>query len=166
MLRLSKKTDYALMAMRHLAAKPEPSSASVREIATCYGIPGELLAKVLQTLARKGLLVSHQGMNGGYRLARPAGSISVADVIHAIDGRLSLTACSEQDDRCDQYATCSVRDPLWRIKTQILRALTDCTLADLVTDEPAAEQAPLRLVAGPAADGERLNVRSAAVRPV
>jgi Rrf2 family protein len=152
--------------MRHLAAKPVPSSASVREIAGSYAIPSELLAKVLQTLARKGLLVSHQGMNGGYRLARPAESISVADVIHAIDGGLSLTACSEQDDRCEQYATCSVRDPLWRIKTQILRALTDCTLADLVAEEIVAEHAPLRLVAGPAAEDARLNGPGAAVRPV
>jgi Rrf2 family protein len=148
-LRLSKKTDYALMAMKHLAAKPDRSPASVREIAACYGIPAELLAKVLQTLARRRLVVSHQGMNGGYHLGRPAETISVADVIHAIDGRLSLTACSEQDDRCEQYATCSVRDPLWRIKTQIVHALTECTLADLATEESGAERAALRLVASP-----------------
>jgi Rrf2 family protein len=148
-LRLSKKTDYALMAMRHLAAKGGQSSASVREIAASYGIPGELLAKVLQNLARKRLLVSQQGINGGYHLARPAEAISVADVIQAVDGRLSLTACTEQDDRCEQYATCSVRDPLWRIRTEILKALTTCTLADLIGTETPAVEAPLKIVAGP-----------------
>jgi Rrf2 family protein len=144
MLRLSKKTDYALIAMRHLAAGPAPSSASAREMAARYSIPVELLAKVLQRLAREGLLVSQQGINGGYHLARPAQAISVADVIQAMDGRLSFTACSEQDDRCEQYSTCSVRDPLWRIKNQIASALASCTVADLAQDDPEAV-APMRV---------------------
>ena len=73
MLRLSKKADYALMAMKHLAIRPDAASASAREIAEQYDIPIELMAKVLQRLARRGLLTSHQGTRGGYRLARPAG---------------------------------------------------------------------------------------------
>ena len=70
MLRLSKKADYALMAMKHLAIRPDAASASAREIAEQYDIPIELMAKVLQRLARRGLLTSHQGTRGGYRLAR------------------------------------------------------------------------------------------------
>ena len=69
MLRLSKKADYALMAMKHLATRPDAPSASAREIAEQYDIPIELMAKVLQRLARRGLLTSHQGTRGGYRLA-------------------------------------------------------------------------------------------------
>jgi Rrf2 family protein len=72
MLRLSKKADYALMAMRHLAIHSDAGSASAREIAEQYDIPVELLAKVLQRLTRKGLLSSHQGTRGGYVLRRPA----------------------------------------------------------------------------------------------
>ena len=70
MLRLSKKADYALMAMKHLAMRPDAPSASAREIAEQYDIPIELMAKVLQRLARRGLLTSHQGTRGGYRLGR------------------------------------------------------------------------------------------------
>jgi len=77
MLRLSKKADYALMAMKHLAIKPDLSSTSAREIAEQYDIPIELMAKVLQRLARSGLLTSHQGTRGGYTLARPVAAISV-----------------------------------------------------------------------------------------
>ena len=73
MLRLSKKTDYALMAMKHLALLGDRGSSSAREIAEQYDIPVELMAKVLQRLARKGLLSSHQGTRGGYELARPVG---------------------------------------------------------------------------------------------
>ena len=116
MLRLSKKADYALMAMKHLALQADRGSASAREIAHHYDIPVELLAKVLQRLVRGGLLASHQGTRGGYQLSRPAGAISVSEVIQAIDGPLTITACSTDDHRCDQYSACSVRDPLGRIK--------------------------------------------------
>src|SRR5687768_4553913 len=112
MLRLSKKTDYALIAMKHLAAQADGGSASAREIAELYDIPLELLAKVLQKLVRQGLLASHQGIKGGYHLARAAGVMTVADVVRAIDGPLTITACSDADDQCDQYAKCTVRDPL------------------------------------------------------
>ena len=94
MLRLSKKADYALMAMKHLAMRPDAPSASAREIAEQYDIPIELMAKVLQRLARRGLLTSHQGTRGGYRLGRASSAISVADIIQAIDGPLTVTACS------------------------------------------------------------------------
>ena len=134
MLRLSKKTDYALMAMKHLALHGDRGASSAREIAEQYDIPAELMAKVLQRLVRRGLLVSHQGTRGGYQLARPASLMSVADVIQAVDGPLTVTACSTDDHACEQYVKCSVRDPLWRIKDRILTALAACTLAEIVDD--------------------------------
>ncbi|HWP99972.1 MAG TPA: Rrf2 family transcriptional regulator [Vicinamibacterales bacterium] len=134
MLRLSKKADYALMAMKHLAVQADRGSASAREIAQTYDIPVELLAKVLQRLVHRGLLVSHQGTRGGYRLARPAGTISVAEVIEAIDGPLTMTACSVDDHRCDQFSSCSVRDPLWRIKDRIVATLATSSILDLATE--------------------------------
>ena len=139
MLRLSKKADYALMAMKHLAVHPDAGSASAREIAGQYDIPVELMAKVLQRLARRGLLTSLQGTRGGYRLARPTAQISVADIIQAIDGPLTVTACSTEAENCGQYAKCNVRDPLWRIKDRIVSALTTCSLQEIASDvaEPA-----------------------------
>jgi FeS assembly SUF system regulator len=138
MLRLSKKADYALMAMKHLAVKTQSasSSTSAREIAEQYDIPIELMAKVLQRLARNGLLTSHQGTRGGYTLSKPTAAISVADIIQAIDGPLTVTACSTEDEQCGQFAKCNVRDPLWRIKDRILLALSTCSLAEISTEEP------------------------------
>jgi Rrf2 family protein len=134
MLRLSKKADYALMAMKHLALRPDQAAASAREIAEQYDIPVELMAKVLQRLVRQGLLASHQGTRGGYQLVRPASAISVADVIQAVDGPLTVTACSTEEENCDQYSKCSVRDPLWRIKERILLALQACSISELAAD--------------------------------
>jgi Rrf2 family protein len=134
MLRLSKKADYALMAMTHLAVKSDVQSVSAREIAEEYNIPIELLAKVLQRLARHGLLTSLQGTRGGYRLSKPSAAISVAAIIEAIDGPLTVTACSTEDDQCGQFAKCNIRDPLWRIKDRIVAALEASTLAEIAAD--------------------------------
>ena len=139
MLRLSKKADYALIAMKHLATRADAASASAREIAEQYDIPIELMAKVLQRLVRRGLLTSHQGTRGGYRLSRPSQAISVADIIQAIDGPLTVTACSTDAENCGQFAKCSVRDPLWRIKDRILSALSTCSLAEVASDSIQAE---------------------------
>jgi len=138
MLRLSKKADYALLAMRHLAAHAEREAVSARELAESYDLPPELLAKVLQKLVRGRLLTSVQGIRGGYGLARPAGSISVADVIQAIDGPLTVTACSETNHNCEQYSKCNIRDPLWQIKDRIVSALAATSVAHLATELPPA----------------------------
>jgi Rrf2 family protein len=138
MLRLSKKTDYALMAMTHLARATPGASASAREIALEFDIPHELMAKVLQKLARRGLLASQHGTRGGYHLARAAEAISVAQVIEAIDGPLAVTACSTGHETCDQYSKCNVRDPLFRIKDRILQSLQLVRISELANDEEPA----------------------------
>lgn len=134
MLRLSKKADYALMAMKHLAVRGDRESSSAREIAEQYDIPSELMAKVLQRLVRRGLLVSHQGTRGGYLLARVATEISAADVIQAIEGPVTVTACSTDEGPCDQFSKCNVRDPLFKVRDRILAALGECTIAELASD--------------------------------
>ena len=144
MLRLSKKTDYALLAMRHLAANADRGAVSARELAETYDIPAELLAKVLQKLVRGRLLESQQGIRGGYALARPAAAMSVADVIQAVDGPLMVTACSESDHSCDQFSKCNSRDPLWRIKDRIVETLAATSVAELAMEmpPPAPPRAP------------------------
>jgi Rrf2 family protein len=146
MLRLSKKADYALIAMKHLALRGDGSS-SAREIASLYDIPIELLAKILQRLVRRGLLVSQQGTRGGYQLARMPALVSVADVVQAIDGPVTVTACSTTEGaNCEQFAKCNVRDPLWRVRERILSALGECTIAELAADQPPPEPAEHTMV--------------------
>ena len=134
MLRLSKKADYALMAMKHLAVRGDRGSSSAREIAEQYDIPIELMAKVLQRLVRIGLLGSTQGTRGGYTLGRPATTISVADVIEAIDGPFTVTACSDEKHDCEQFSKCSIRDPLWQIRERIAAALGTVTIAEIAAE--------------------------------
>lgn len=147
MLRLSKKADYALMAMKHLAQQVgAPATTSAREIAEQYDIPIELLAKVLQRLVRTGLLVSTQGTRGGYLLSRSSGSISVADVIQAIDGPFTVTACSSENNDCEQFSKCSIRDPLWQIRERIVSTLGTVSMAEMAVDGDLATVAPVPIV--------------------
>jgi len=132
MLRLTKKADYGLIAVKHLA---ERRSASTKEIANCYGIPLPLLAKVLQRLARQGLLESTYGTNGGYRLARDPRYITALEVIRAIDGPTILTTCSTQSRDCHQAGRCTVRGPLSRIQRGILQLLDSITISEM-SEEP------------------------------
>jgi Rrf2 family protein len=144
MLRFSKKADYALMAMKHLALRGDQGASSAREIAALYDIPIELMAKVLQRLVRGGLLASHQGTRGGYELARRPTQISVADVIQAIDGPVTVTACSTDENQCEQFAKCNVRDPLWKVRERILNALGECTVAELAAEPVPVPKAATR----------------------
>ena len=129
MFRLSKRADYGLIALKHLALHDE-HSYSAPQIARTYNIPAELMAKVLQKLVRKGLLESHAGPNGGYALARGADLITVIDVIEALEGPVLLTPCEAADD-CEQLQLCSIRDPLRSIKAKVVGVLVDTTIHEL-----------------------------------
>ena len=135
MLRLSKKVDYGLMALMHLARYDDASSWSAREMAETYDIPGGLLAKVLQKLAHDGFVASQHGQKGGYTLARPASQISVAEIVQAIDGTLSLTECSSVDGNCLQFENCNVKSPLQRLHDRVVGMLSTLTIAQMVAQE-------------------------------
>ncbi|GAB4367394.1 MAG: Rrf2 family transcriptional regulator [Bryobacter sp.] len=137
MLKLTKKADYSLIALRHLSlAGDRPSSA--KEISEAYQIPLPILSKVLQKLAKSGFLVSVQGTNGGYKLSRDAESISVLQVIRAVDGPVILTACFTHD-KCDQSGSCTVKEPLRKVHEGILRLLDSISIAALGKDDPVPE---------------------------
>jgi Rrf2 family protein len=136
MLRLTKKADYGLMALKYLAEQSSPSAPAVaqsaKDIAQAYHIPPPLLAKILQTLARAGLLVSHAGTNGGYALARPASEISAFEVIRAIDGPLFITSCITIHGACDLAGHCTIKEPLRKVNDSIKDLLSNIHISDLV----------------------------------
>jgi Rrf2 family protein len=137
MLRLTKKADYGLMALKYLAEHPETPSVSAKDIADTYRIPAQLLAKVLQRLAKVGLLTSHAGMNGGYALAKSARKITAFEVIHAIDGPLFITSCVKGSKSCDLEPSCTVKEPLARVNDSIAFVLKSISVYDLVDHETA-----------------------------
>ena len=131
MLKISKKADYGMMALMHLAQHPDRISWSAREISERYGIPTELMAKILQKLVQRGFLVSHHGNNDGYSLALPADAISAADVIGAIEGPLSLTSCVSDEGFCVQFEKCNIKSPLQRLNDNVVQLLSRITIAEM-----------------------------------
>jgi Rrf2 family protein len=140
MLRLTKKADYGLMALKFLAEHVDTVSLSAKDIAEAYGIPPPLLAKILQRLTKVGLLRSHAGMNGGYALSRDARDISAFEVIHAIDGSFFLTSCGKGTSSCDLHDSCTIKEPLARVNESIADVLRNIRISDLV-DAGMAESA-------------------------
>jgi Rrf2 family protein len=137
MLKLSKKADYALIAVRHLATHPGDASSS--DIAEAYGISAPLLAKVLQRLARHAVVKARHGSSGGYQLARPARDISALDVINAVDGPVVITSCVTNHGACDQSSTCTVREPLRRVNESIAQVLRSVTISQMAEDSADPE---------------------------
>jgi FeS assembly SUF system regulator len=145
MLRLSKKADYALIALKHLAMHNGDGSFSASDIAEVYGISIPLLAKVLQKLAKGGLVAARHGSSGGYTLARPAAKISALDVISAVDGPPFITSCVTSHGECDVHTTCSIRGPLRRVNDSIMEVLAKVTIAQIADESPSSEVVELRL---------------------
>lgn len=155
MLKFSKKADYGLMSLQHIASVQfgEVTRARVvktKEIAEEYNIPIELLAKVLQTLAKHGIIESHNGPKGGYLLARSADAISIAQVLEAIEGPLGITDCYHDKDGsvCLQQEHCMIRTPLLKVQDSIYQLLNSMTIEDMMGGTPL-----ITVQSHPAAEG-------------
>jgi len=145
MLKLSKKADYGLIALKYLALHNGGASSSASDIAEIYGISAPLLAKVLQKLAKHGLVAARHGSSGGYTLARHPSLITALDAIRAIDGPLFITSCVTAHGECDLSTTCSVREPLRRVNDSILEVLGKVTISQMSDDAPMSEVVELRV---------------------
>jgi Rrf2 family protein len=147
MLKLTKKADYGLMAMKHLAERAPHGACSAKDVADAYGIPQEALAKILQRLVKAGLLHSQHGMNGGYTLARDPNTISAFEVIRAIDGPLFITSCITVRGECDQTDRCTIREPLRRVNESIEQVLRRISISEMREETHAHEEADAKKLA-------------------
>jgi Rrf2 family protein len=146
MLRLTKKADYSLIALRHFASRQNETgkvqALSAKEISDSCGIPLPVLSKLLQKLGKTGFLVAEYGTNGGYRLAREPRQISALEVIRAIDGPIVLANCFTAGAYCGHSDRCTVKKPLRRIHDGIMRLLDGVSIQDMLED--AKEEEPER----------------------
>ncbi len=134
MLKLTKKADYGLIAMKHLAEHGHRGSCSAKDLAEAYSLPQEALAKILQRLARARLLLPRRGTDGGYTLAREPQTITAYEVIQAIEGPLFITSCVTVRGECDQHGRCTVREPLRRVSQSIADVLKQITIAEMARE--------------------------------
>jgi len=132
MLKLSKKIDYALIAMHYIAFMESDQVVNTKAIAEKYHIPLELLAKILQKLAKKGLVISHNGPKGGYLLAKDPADISIGEVIQAIEGPIGIAECyHDSDNFCSQKDHCNIRTPMGVIQMKIIDLLKGISIEQM-----------------------------------
>jgi FeS assembly SUF system regulator len=144
MLRMSKLADYSTVVLSSLAREPARTRTAA-ELAAESATPLPTVSKILKTLARNGLLTSVRGASGGYLLAKPPAQVSVADIIFAMEGPISLTECNHHPGVCVQETTCTVRHHWSHINDAVRDALARVSLADLAQPQrKAGGVAPIR----------------------
>ena len=137
MLSLTKKSEYALVAVCHFARVGQRVT-SAREIAEQHGVPLPLLMNVLKKLSRAGQVRSVRGARGGYHLAVAPEQLTLSAVIEAVEGPVRLVSCirvSPGDRGCKRFAYCSIRRPVHKVHQQLVKFLGGVTVADLAFDE-------------------------------
>jgi FeS assembly SUF system regulator len=143
MILLSKLADYGVIIASHLAAHPE-RQITAGALSEETRLPRATAAKLLKALAHAGVVAGARGASGGYRLARPAGAISVAEVVAAIDGKMGLTQCSIHAPSCERTDFCPTRPHWRRINDAVETALSAITLAEMVPAPPRFAFDPIR----------------------
>lgn len=147
MLKLSRMIDYGVVILSQMAVWDDALSTAP-ELARATGLPAPTVSKILKALAHSDLVTSHRGMRGGYTLSRPPETISVADIIEALEGPVALTACVEaSDEHCNVASLCPIRGGWEKVNRAIRQALDSVSLDELVSgsvdafiDTPAPEQ--------------------------
>ncbi len=132
MLRLTKKFEYGLLAVRYIASTQNGDVATAKEIAENMNIPFELVAKTLQQMAKSGLITSVQGVKGGYRLNKPASEISFSEIADAIGEPIQLIDCETNPSGCDAFVGCAVKKPLTKIQKRFREIFDEAKVAEIL----------------------------------
>ncbi len=134
MLQLSKRVEYGLIALRHMAMRPLGQIFTAKELATEYGIPYEFLAKVLQKLAKSGIVNSLQGVKGGYTLGRRPSEMTLASVIQIVEQERPMVAECYVDgpDSCYLFGNCTIRKPLGKLQRSLNVVFDKMTVQEII----------------------------------
>lgn len=134
MLQLSKKVEYGLIALRHMAKSRPGHICTAKEIANEYELPYDLLAKILQKLAKNHIITSTQGVKGGYALAQRPEEIQVSRVIKIIEDEKPMIAeCyAEGAESCSIFDACTIRKPLGKVQQNLNTLLDNMTIQEII----------------------------------
>lgn len=143
MLRMGKLTDYGIVLMSYLASN-QAKQHSAHALADAVQVPLPTVRKVLKALSSGGLLMSERGVSGGYSLSRQPQTISVAEIITALEGPIALTECVSEQSQCEQETHCAVQTNWTRINNAVFHALDEVKLSDMLTPSVAMQVSPIR----------------------
>lgn len=128
---ITRKTDYAIRCVLYLA-ESENKTVMINEMAEKANIPKSFLAKILQRLAKAGIVTSLRGVKGGFQLAKKASAISLLDVVEAMEGPVAMNLCAVDKKACSLSSTCCVH-PVWiEIRRDVEARLRKTTFTKLL----------------------------------
>ena len=134
MLKISKKVEYSLMVLKHIHGLSESKPTTAREICDAYKAPFNTISKVMQTLSKHGVLVSHQGVNGGYTLSKNLEDISYSKLLEMIEGQAHAKDCLELN--CSLFSSCNVISPIRKLNNKLNNVINSISLAELFEEPP------------------------------
>ena len=144
MLRITKQTDYGIMLLAYMARLPHGHVLSARDAAEWSGLSLPMVSKILKSLARQDVVVSHRGAGGGYALARSVERTTVADIIRALEGPISMVECGSRPGHCEREPTCPVRINWARISREVERALESVPISEMIAACSSGDLLPVR----------------------
>lgn len=136
MLKINKKTEYALIALKHIKEKPAEELCSAKEICELYHTPFDATSRVLQILASKKWLQSEQGAHGGYRLTKSLEDLSMAELCEMIEGPQAIVKCLSEKTgtvKCDLYSSCNMVSPLKQLNIKLIEFLKGVSVNELLS---------------------------------
>lgn len=132
MLKLTRKTEYALIALSHMQQFSQGNLVSTKELASLYRMPVDLLAKILQQLARADILEAAKGAHGGYRIKKPLEQINMIDFFEILEGIVGLVNC-HMDTECSQENLCNIKTPMDKINNHLRGFFYEISLKEVVS---------------------------------
>jgi Rrf2 family protein len=148
MMQLTRAADYAVRVMIHLASQPEGAVVSKTLLAKAAEAPESFLSKILQALARRGLIRAWRGVEGGFSLLPPGAQASLLDVVESIDGPIALNLCLTSDDFCQRRSDCAVYEVWRQAQSAMLSVLREAKIAQMVP-APDPRRTPLKIAGAP-----------------
>lgn len=131
MMRISMKTDYGLIALKHMASRHGNGLVNAKELATQFNLPPNLLAKILQNLSQSGIIEAQKGSGGGYRLRRDPSGITLTEIFESIEGPVHMVMCTSETAPCSVEDRCTVRNGLVNLERKFAEFFDSITLADV-----------------------------------
>mgnify|MGYP001123976513 CR=1 FL=1 len=147
-MQINRETDYAVRCVLYLCGRKDGAITMADEISSAMNVPRSFASKILQKLSRAGIVASHQGVKGGFSIARAPRNISMLDIVTVIEGPLALNVCLESGESCGLSPSCPVH-PYWHtLRTGVEELFAELTfdrfLEDRLPGKPMPPRTPLR----------------------
>jgi len=131
MMRISRKTDYGLIALKHISTQGDGKLVNAREIASQFNLPANLLAKVLHKLSQSGIVEAQKGSGGGYRMTRDPATVTLTEIFESIEGPVHMVVCSNPDGGCTLEDRCTIKNGLMTLEQKFIDFFNTVTISEI-----------------------------------